>query len=212
MITNVVNLRVLVVADDILTRAGLAALLADQPGCTVVGQTPAAPDLAEQVPVYNPDVIVWDLGWDSAPALDRLADVGGAGVPVVALCADEADAAEIWAAGVQGVLLRSTDTTRLVAALVAAAQELAVLDPALVPALWTVASVPAAPPIDPLTPREREVLHLLADGLSNRAIAHRLAISEHTVKFHVNAILRKLDVQSRTEAVTQATRLGLIIL
>ena len=67
-------------------------------------------------------------------------------------------------------------------------------------------------PARALTPREREVLQLLAEGLANKAIAQRLAISEHTVKFHVNAIMSKLGAQSRTAAVVQATRLGLIML
>ena len=64
------------------------------------------------------------------------------------------------------------------------------------------------PPAEALTPRETEVLHLLAEGLANKAIARRLDISEHTVKFHVNAILGKLDAQSRTGAVVRAMRLG----
>ena len=63
-----------------------------------------------------------------------------------------------------------------------------------------------------LTPRELEVLALVADGLPNKAIAGRLGISDHTVKFHVNAILSKLGAQSRTEAVTRAMRMGLITL
>nr|WP_236673772.1 response regulator transcription factor [Comamonas sp. JC664] len=65
---------------------------------------------------------------------------------------------------------------------------------------------------DALTPREREVLGLLAEGLSNKAIADRLAISEHTAKFHVNAVLAKLGVQRRTEAVVRAAKLGLVTL
>ena len=64
--------------------------------------------------------------------------------------------------------------------------------------------------MEPLTPREREVLGLLAEGLTNRAIAERLGISEHTAKFHVNAILGKLGVETRTEAVGEAARLGLV--
>jgi DNA-binding NarL/FixJ family response regulator len=64
--------------------------------------------------------------------------------------------------------------------------------------------------VEELTPRETEVLQLLADGLTNKAIAQRLGISDHTVKFHVNAVLGKLGAQSRTEAVVRATRLGLL--
>jgi DNA-binding NarL/FixJ family response regulator len=86
------------------------------------------------------------------------------------------------------------------------------LDPALADVVQPSRDLLPQPPAEELTPRELEVLQLLAEGLSNKAIAYRLDISEHTVKFHVNAILGKLSAQSRTEAVVQATRLGLIIL
>ena len=66
--------------------------------------------------------------------------------------------------------------------------------------------------VEPLTPRELDVLQLLAEGAANKEIARRLEISEHTVKYHVNAILGKLSAQSRTEAVVRATRAGLIML
>ena len=66
--------------------------------------------------------------------------------------------------------------------------------------------------VETLTPREIEVLQLLAEGMTNRAIAQRLEISEHTVKFHVNALMGKLHAQSRTDAVVRATRLGLLLL
>jgi DNA-binding CsgD family transcriptional regulator len=65
---------------------------------------------------------------------------------------------------------------------------------------------------EPLTAREHEVVQLLAQGLSNKAVGERLGISEHTAKFHVNAILTKLDAQTRTDAVVRAARLGLILL
>ena len=88
---------------------------------------------------------------------------------------------------------------------------MSVFDPAL--------ALSPAPAHDPalalaedLTPRETEVLQLLADGLTNKAIAQRLGISDHTVKFHVNAILGKLGAQSRTEAVVRATQHGLLLL
>jgi DNA-binding NarL/FixJ family response regulator len=64
--------------------------------------------------------------------------------------------------------------------------------------------------VEPLTPREMDVLEMLAEGLSNKMIAHRLSISDHTAKFHVNSILAKLDAGTRTEAVTRGIRLGLI--
>lgn len=197
--------RVLIVAGDPLARAGLAALLASQPGCTVTGQMDAGDDVSAALDVYRPDVLLWDLGWDPDPV--PLADAIDDAPPVVALLPDAGAAPGVWAAGARGLVLRTASAGAVLAAITAAAQGLAVIDPALA------AGLPLArpdPPADALTPRETDVLRLLAEGLSNRAIAHRLDISEHTVKFHLNAILGKLHAQSRTEAVVAAIRLGLI--
>ena len=96
------------------------------------------------------------------------------------------------------------------AAMVAVAQGLLVLDPRL-PVLEPPARDQSQPHVmGELTPREQEVLRLVAEGLPNKSIADHLGISLHTVKFHVNAIMSKLGAQSRTEAVTRATRLGLL--
>ena len=204
--------RALVVAADPLARAGLATLLASQPGCFVVGQVAADAELANTLPVYRPDVIVWDLGADSTRALER-ATLRDFGIPVVALLPDETIAADVWASGARGILPRAASAENLTAALAAVAHGLAVIDPAFAAALLPAArDQPPAPPIEVLTPRELQVLRLMAEGQSNKTIARQLGISEHTVKFHVNAILGKLNVQSRTEAVVHATRLGLILL
>jgi two-component system nitrate/nitrite response regulator NarL len=210
------GLRVLVVAGDPLAWAGLAALLNGQPGCTVVGQVSAEADLADQLAIYRPDVVLWDLGWDPAqiPSLDedRLLDLPQLRVPIVVLLLDDRSVAEAWAAGVYGMLLRDVAAEELVAALRAVAAGLVVLDPALAGMVLPAQEPHSGLLVEELTPRELEVLQLLAEGLSNKAIAMRLEISEHTVKFHVNAILGKLGAQSRTEAVVRATRLGLLIL
>lgn len=206
------DLRVLVVADDALARAGLVALLGDAPGFVVAGQSAAGDDLGELAAPYAPDVIVWDLGWDAEASLARTGGLDEIGVPVIALLPGDEAAASAWNAGGRGLLLRQIEPERLVAALRAAALGLAVLDPALAEAALTVHADPPADPGALLTPRETDVLCLLAEGLANKAIAQRLDISEHTVKFHVNALLRKLDAQSRTEVVIEATRRGLILL
>ena len=203
------DLRVLVIAQDTLTRMGLAALLGGQPGCAVAGQLTGDEDLASSIDVFHPDVVVWDLGWDPAGGLEYLAGAPDTLPPVLALVAGEAHAGQAWSAGARGVLLREGDGDRLLSALSAVAQGLAVFDPAL-PTTMPNAGGPA--PETDLTRREIETLNLLAEGLPNKAIASRLGISEHTVKFHVNSILGKLGAQSRTEAVTRATRLGLILL
>jgi len=209
-------LRVFIVADDPLARAGLASLLNGPSAATVVGQEAAGADLPGAPAAADPDVIVWDLGQDPASALEHLAIMDTSGAPVVALVPHEADAAGAIAAGARGVLPRDIESGPLLAALQAVAQGMVVVDPALVSALLPAADrhrdriSPAL--AEDLTPRELEVLQLLADGLSNKQMAQRLGVSEHTVKFHVNAILSKLDAHSRTEAVTRAARLGLIIL
>jgi DNA-binding NarL/FixJ family response regulator len=209
---------VLVVADDQLARAWLASLLAAQPDILVAGQAGGDEDWPATLDAYRPDALVWDLGWDpgrttAAPrpgadtgrpqtALERLAEVRDLGVPVVALVPGEEYAAGTWAAGARGVLLREVTAEPLHAALRAVAQGLAVVEPQLSAALLPARSPAPETLAEPLTPREVEVLQLLAEGLSNKAIAARLDVSEHTVKFHVNALMGKLG----------ATRLGLIVL
>jgi two-component system nitrate/nitrite response regulator NarL len=168
-------------------------LLNGQPECTVAGQVPAAADLAGQVVIYRPDVVVWDLGWDAAQVSgldeDWLADLPEMQVPVVALLPDDHSAADAWLAGSSGLLLRDVAAEELVAALRAAAGGLIVLDPALAGVVLHSRESSPDRLVEELTPRELEVLQLLAEGLPNKAIGVRLEISEHTVKFHVNAIL-----------------------
>lgn len=213
------DLRVLVVASSPLARAGLTALLDGAPGLNLVGQTAGEAELADALDVYRPDALIWDMGWEPLQTLDRLADVTDASV--LALVADEAAALEAAAAligaGVRGLLLQDARTDMLTAALQALGQGMVVLTPAVADSLRAdspLASSDRAPDplIDALTPRELEVINLIAEGLPNKTIAGKLGISEHTVKFHVNAILTKLGAQSRTEAVVRATRLGLIAL
>jgi DNA-binding NarL/FixJ family response regulator len=118
---------------------------------------------------------------------------------------------DLLGAGASGVLGRDADADRLAAAARAAAEDLLVVERALSEGALRIR--PAAETlVEPLTPRELEVLQLLGQGLSNRALAERLHISEHTAKFHVNAILGKLGAQSRAEAVAQGVRLGLLLL
>ncbi len=206
------DVRVLVVGHDPLARAGLATLLSGQAGCVVVGQAAGDGDLAHELAVYRPDAIVWDLGWAPSATLESLADVEEPHPPLVVLLPEESYAGEAGAAGARGLLLRNAGAGQLVAAARAVVEGLIALDPALAGALLPSGQGPHAPLVEELTAREREVLQLLAEGLSNKAIAGRLGISEHTVKFHVNAIMGKLSAQSRTDAVVRATRLGLLLL
>ncbi len=213
------DLRVLVVASNPLARAGLAALLADQPGITIVGQVEN--DLPDALDVYRPQVIIWDMGWEPLTYLEKVRDLRDARTPVIALLANVTNAIEsasaLLGAGLRGLLLQNSNAAILASALTAAAQGLTVIGAPIADSVLadtirinTVSSDFSKP--DALTPRELEVINLIAEGLPNKTIAGKLNISEHTVKFHVNAILTKLNAQSRTEAVVRATRLGLITL
>jgi two-component system, NarL family, nitrate/nitrite response regulator NarL len=204
------DVRVLVVGHDALARAGLASLVADRAGYIVVGQAGGS-TLDAGLAGLSADVVLWDLGWDPALGLGHLGGVSGAAPPIVALLSDESAAADALAAGARGLLPRDADAATLAASLGAAAHGLVVLDPDLTAGIWSLRRRAGAALPEELTPRELEVLQLLAEGLSNKAIAGRLEISEHTAKYHVNAILAKLTSQTRTEAVARAARLGLVL-
>jgi two-component system, NarL family, nitrate/nitrite response regulator NarL len=154
-------------------------------------------------------VAVWDAG-ASAASFERLVETPAASLRVLAVLADESQALEALGAGARGVVLRDVGASRLVAAVRAVAEGLMVLDAGAAESVLR-PRPPASAAVEPLTPREQEVLQLLAQGLPNKLIAARLGISDHTVKFHVNAILGKLGAQSRTEALAQAARLGLVL-
>ncbi len=194
--------RILIIAEDPLARAGLVSLM----GEAVVGQvSDPADDLLE---TYLPDVALWDLGWDPAipdegpplPTVVLIPDGEYANDAIALLSGDDNNVP-------YGILPRGANQDTLNAALSAVAAGLVVLDPSFVFAPATTEDTSIT-----LTPRETEVLELIAEGLPNKTIARELNITEHTVKFHVNAILSKLGAASRTEAVVRGARLGLLTL
>jgi two-component system, NarL family, nitrate/nitrite response regulator NarL len=169
-------------------------------------------------------VLIWDpppLGEAELPSIPHVLDARTGEAPIViALIGEDTDPMPLLAAGVRGLVRRNVDAERLRATILAAQLGLTVLDEdpadALVAAWSPAAEAVVVPPIrdarERLTPRESEVLELLADGLSNRAIAQQLGISAHTVKFHVDALLDKLSARSRTQVVVKAVRQGLLAL
>lgn len=201
-------LRVLIVADDALSRSSLTTALAST-DIMVVGALDADADLPTAMATLRPDVTVWDVPPDAAPGGLGLSALAEFGVPVLALCADGPTASALSMAGARGCLTRDVEPERLVAAVRAVAEDLIVVDPDFDQHTQTPGEDAE---LEELTARERGVLQLLAEGLSNKEIAGRLRISENTVKFHINTIFGKLGVHSRTEAVTRAARLGLILL
>lgn len=204
------EIRVVVVADDPLVRAGLKRLLEDDEDIQVVGQISEDEEIEAALNTYQPDAVVWDLGWEPSDSIERLAEVGAEELPVIALLPNDMEASDAYTAGARGLLLRETLSEKLAAAVRAVIRGLVVSDLEL--SEWIPAFKTEEQPflLEELTPRELEVLSLLAEGLTNKAIALHLEISEYTVKFHVNTIFRKLGAQSRTEAAVRAARLGLI--
>lgn len=207
-------IRLALVAEDPLARGALSRALGDQGGELLLVASGTQVEL-ESAQGEVPDVVLWDTGL-RLPESDTRVEAPDLGAPVLALVADEAAGEVALTAGAKGLLFRDVGPAQLSAALLAVARGLTVFDSALTEVRAAPRSTPsatsgAAGP-DTLTPREREVLALLAEGLSNKAIADRLSISEHTAKFHVNAVLAKLGVQRRTEAVVRAARLGLVTL
>jgi DNA-binding NarL/FixJ family response regulator len=209
--------RVVIAAASPSARAALGALLAGHPGLTVL-EAPGVPSrLAELAETVEADVILLALEMGDILPLPPAMPPDAAGrEPAVVLLAD--DPTDGWIqramrAGARGVLPRDASGDQIAAAIAAAAAGL-VVQPAAVAMAGTRARAArnAAAPAQPLSPREAEVLAMLAEGLANRAIAARLAISEHTVKTHVGAIFGKLGVSTRAEAVAAGARLGWLML
>ncbi len=197
--------RLLLVAEDVIARAGLRAV-AERAGLDVVGDV--APEDLEPPLLEAADALLWDAG--AAGTLDGLREAAARSI-VLALPWNAEQAREALAAGAQGVLSRERLEEQLLAAVQAVALGLRVVDDAFDEAVIR-PRVASEPLVEPLTHRETEVLQLLAQGLTNRRIGERLGISEHTAKFHVNAILGKLGAQTRGEAIAHAARLGLLLL
>lgn len=212
--------RVLVAAPSAVVRAGLEALVASSPRLVVVGQVAGIEAAAQASETLQPDVVLVEHEWDDDLLVPGLLALGaGAHVPAVVVLTEHPSA--LWAAvalrsRVRAVLPREATAAEIIAAVEGAAAGLVVLHPATAEAaLASLAVAPTAAadaPVQSLTPREIEVLHMLAEGLGNKTVARRLGISEHTVKFHVGSIFAKLNVSSRTEAVTVGVRQGLVML
>jgi two-component system nitrate/nitrite response regulator NarL len=212
------NLRVLVIDDHTLFREGLQGLLAsrDIEVAAAVGDGREGLQLAESL---KPDVILLDLRMPGLDGHTMLRELLGRGItaPIVMLTTsdDERDLVDALRNGARGYLLKDMEPDQLVGALHSIVEGETVVAPNLTQVLARVVQgkgeLPESEksPFDGLTPRESEILGLLAEGQSNKVIARNLGISDGTVKLHVKAILRKLDVHSRVEAAVMAVEYGL---
>jgi DNA-binding NarL/FixJ family response regulator len=202
--------RVLIAAPSAVVRAGLEAVLEAEPDLAVVGSASGVDGLARSA---EADVVLVDLdrGLAGVPSLRALA--GEPAMPLVVLTGDSLSPGDALRQGARAVLPREAEAAEIVAAVRAAASGLVAIHPSAVDSLLPHLPAPVTQEVhaEELTPREIEVLTMLAEGAGNKQIARRLGISEHTVKFHVGSILGKLNAGSRTEAVTTGIRQGLIL-
>jgi NarL family two-component system response regulator YdfI len=211
-------IRVFIVAASPLARAGLQNLISAR-NVEIVGSAPAFESLAARWPDLEADIVLVEASGEQLDAvIGSLATSQLASEAAIVILADHVEPrqfAEALRAGVRAVLPSDVSLDQLAPALEAAAAGLTVMHPAEVASAFPAAgsaSRPLAELAEPLTPRETEVLQMLASGLANKEIAAHLAISEHTVKFHVASILGKLGAGSRTEAVSLGIRRGLVLL
>ncbi|UOQ57290.1 response regulator transcription factor [Leucobacter allii] len=212
-------IRVLVVDDHPIVRAGIVGLLDTEPDFAIVAEAASGEEALELSGRERPDVVLMDLrmpGIGGVEATRRLVRTETGPAPrVLVFTTYEADDQILAAieAGASGYLVKAAPAEELAAGIRAVAAGQTVLAPSIAAALVARAAGGAATAADPvpvLTPREREILRLVAEGCSNPGIAGRLSIGESTVKTHLLHVFEKLEVSDRTRAVTRAMELGLL--
>ena len=215
------SIRIVVADDQDVVRAGFAALLGTQDDFTVVGDAPDGAEALRLCRAERPDIVLMDV---RMPVMDGIeatrgivAESDGDRPRVIMLTTFDLDehVYDALAAGASGFLLKEMNAERLFEAVRVADAGQALLAPTVTRRLITefarIRPVRRPAPLDVLTPREAEVLRLLADGLSNIEIADRLVVTEETVKTHVSRLPAKLGLRDRTQAVVHAYETGLVV-
>ena len=216
--------RIIVADDHHVVRTGFAALLDTQPDFTVVGTACDGDEAVRVCRDLSPDLVLMDVrmpGMDGIEATRRLTGPGGEGPRILILTTFDLDqyVYDALRAGASGFLLKDVTAERLFEAVRVVAAGEALLAPAVTRRLISEFArlrpagdaPPAAAELSALTPRETQVLRLVAGGLSNPEIAARLVVTEETVKTHVSRILSKLGLRDRTQAVVTAYETGLVV-
>jgi NarL family two-component system response regulator LiaR len=205
------TLRVMIADDHRVVRDGLRFMLSQEADIEIVGEAGDGEQAIHVAAATRPDVLLLDLYMpelDGHGVLAALRDAEHQPTVVVLTSAtDDDDLVRAMRAGATSYLLKTASAEQVVAAVRDAAAGTANLSPALLTRLTQALHRPTPPdPLERLSPRERDVLHLIAQGHSNQQIAHQLAIGEQTVKTHVSNILTKLDLQDRVQAAIFAHR------
>ncbi|MEU8109259.1 response regulator transcription factor [Nonomuraea muscovyensis] len=214
-------IRIVVADDHLVVRTGFAELLATQRDFAVAGTAPDGAEAVRLCAELAPDVVLMDIrmpGVDGIEATRRLAASAAGGPRVLILTTFDLDeyVYDALRAGASGFLLKDVTAERLFDAVRVVAAGEALLAPAitrrLIAEFARLRPAPDAPAgLSALTPRETQVLRLIAEGLSNTEIAARLTVTEETVKTHVSRLLNKLGLRDRTQAVVAAYETGLVV-
>ena len=209
-------MRVLVADDHSLFRDGIVSLL-EAAGFDVVGQVGNGRAAVKVALRLRPDLVLMDIAMTQMSGLEALrlikAESPETQVVMLTVSNDDDDLFEAVKSGAQGYLLKSLNASEFLEMLGGLEHGEAAITRTTAARLFegfADLSRPRSEPLDSLTQRETEILRLVVEGLSNKAIAQALSVSENTVKYHMKNILQKLGVQNRTEAATHAIRAGLL--
>lgn len=217
------KIRLLVVDDHTLFRRGLTALLSQEDRFEIVGEACDVSEALRLLPAVHPDLVLLDnhlpgvRGVDAIPAFK--AHDPELRVMMLTVSEDEDDLAKALQGGADGYLLKTSESDQLCDAIVKVSEGQSMVSPQMMGKLVAAlrgrneaapaAPVPAPHAIDKLSPREKEILALIAKGQSNKQIARALDIAETTVKIHVQHIFKKLDLSSRVQVAVFATSAGI---
>jgi two-component system nitrate/nitrite response regulator NarL len=208
------KIRVFVVDDHSLFRRGLVGLLAEQADLEVVGEAESGPQAVEGCLNCEPDVVLLDVHMPAGGGVEAVRAIKegpGARVLMLTISERDEDLMGAIAAGADGYLLKSAEPDQLYRAIRRVAEGQGVLSPSVtLKVMNAVTSASAGWALNPLSPREREVMGYLARGATTAQIAQALGIAASTVKTHVEHILRKLEAANRAEAVAKAAARGWI--
>jgi DNA-binding NarL/FixJ family response regulator len=208
------SVRVVIADDHSMVREGLQALLSSVDGYEVVAQASAGTGALRETVTLRPDVLVLDIGLPDVNGIEvaRRVTKAAPNVNILMLTMFDDDDSVLAAirAGALGYVLKGAGADEIMRAIVSVAAGEAIFGPGLARrALKLISSGPAEPVFSELTPREREVLELIAAGLSNPVIATRLGLSLNTISNHISSIFAKLQVENRGEAIVRARTAGL---
>ncbi|MCL0104028.1 response regulator transcription factor [Dehalococcoidia bacterium] len=211
------QIKVLVVDDHSLFRGGVVGVIASQENMQVVAEAENGREAIEKAREVQPDIVIMDLSMPVMGGVEAtrllLEVVPEANVLMLTISEKDEDLFDAMKAGARGYILKGADPEELVRAVTHIAQGGVIISPAMAPKLLAEVGVSKEPQKREelsLSPREREILALIADGLTDREIAEELFISVNTAKTHLKNILTKLQVKSRAQIVARGARAGLL--